>query len=207
VLGCTFAFASLASEETLGVVLRSVPLLGGWGSSRPIAFVFGLAAFLLFVERARRRYAESSSFALTVGSGVAALCGVASVFSSFFSRALVIREVGLVTAAFTLGGIALLLPSIPAVPRVVTKVKASLYLGALFLALSAGAELERAASSRRASEPTAAWMGGEAILLFAAVFFVTLAVHLARPIEREALIAEARARQHSDRAEDGITAR
>ena len=196
VLAFTFAFASLAGEA-----LGFVPSLAGWGSSRSIVFALGLVVFLVLVERARRRHAEASSFALTIGSGVAALFGAASVYATLGARPLILREMSLVTTAFTLGGIALLLPNIPAVGREVAKVKGALYLGALFLALSAGAKLS-AASRSSAPERTEPWINGETILLLAAFFFVTLAVHLTRPIEREALIAEALASEQSEHAGD-----
>ncbi|MBX3204398.1 MAG: hypothetical protein KF764_04985 [Labilithrix sp.] len=196
VVACLFALASIAGAE-----LALLPGLEGWPSSRPIAAALGLVVFLALIERARRKHAASSSLALTAGAGAAALCGVASVFATFAST-IVFRSIGLVTTAITLGGIALFLPTISALPTVVAKVKSALYLGALFLALSAGAELRSAASFRSAAATPEPWIGGEVLLLLAAVSFVTIAVHLARSIERAALIAEALAREESLAGDD-----
>ncbi|MBX3191804.1 MAG: hypothetical protein KF819_32740 [Labilithrix sp.] len=182
-LACTFAIASRASDE-LGFVL-----LADCGSSRSTTFAMGMVAFFALVERARRRHAEASSWALTIGSGVAALSAVASVFASAGARPFVLREIGFVGAALTLSGMALLLPNVPAAAHAVRKVRGSLYLGACSLLLSAGAALYRTDAHRSTVETPASWFTGHTPMLFAAFFFVTLATHFARSVEREASIA------------------
>jgi hypothetical protein len=199
-LACTFALASRAGEE-----LGFVPSLAGWESSRSIGAALGVVAFFVFVEHAHRQHTEISSWALTMASGFAALCGAASVFAVIGARPLLFREMGLVTTAMTLGGVALLLPNIPVVANVVTKVKGLLSAGAFFLLLSAGIGLSHAGPRASAPGTAGPWINGETVLLFAAVFFVIFAVHRARSIEREALIAEALATEHAARAGDVTT--
>ncbi|MBX3259498.1 MAG: hypothetical protein KF782_07380 [Labilithrix sp.] len=193
VLACLFALTSFAGEG-----LACIPSLGGWVSIRPIALGLALVAFPVFVERARRRHAEASSFSLTLGAGAAALCGAAAAFRISVDGLVVFRVLGVVTTAFTLAGIALLLPNLPARADVVAKVKGALYAGAALLVFAVGAELGIAASSTSALTTTRSWIRADTLVLLAAVVFVTIAVHLARPIEREALLAEARARRASE---------
>lgn len=182
VLACTFTLASLVGEG-----LRRVASTSDERPSRSVARACAMVITVVLVERARRRCAGESSFALTLGAAVAAVCGVVSVFAA--TDAFVFRDVGLATTAMTLGGIAHLLPDLPVAARAVTKVKGLLYTGVAFVLLSVAADLSRPTICRLRPETT--WFTGPVVSEVAALLFVALAVHRARRIEREALVAEA----------------